>query len=84
MANMVQAVSTAAMAMAARWLSAGAFAALITSRSSASGSPLVGQQLLDAAVQLRRHSGEHIFQVSPGIVPVELGRLQQVLTPTEN
>jgi hypothetical protein len=77
MANMVQAVCTAAMAMAARWLSVGALAELIASRSSAGGLPLVGQQLLDAAVQLRRYSGEHIFQVSPGIVPVEFGRLQQ-------
>ena len=36
-----------------------------------------GQQLLDSAVQLRRQPREHVLEVGPGVMPVELGRLQQ-------
>ena len=39
--------------------------------------PLVGQQLFDPAVQLRRQPSQHFLEVSPRLVPVELGRLQQ-------
>ena len=45
--------------------------------ASAGRPPPVGQQLLDAAVQLRGQSGEHVLEVGPGLVPIELGRLQQ-------
>jgi hypothetical protein len=86
---MLQAVCTAAQAMAARWLSGCALAFLIAGRTaslsarrgraggaaSAGGLPLVGQQLLDTTVQLCRHSGEHILQVGPWIMAAKLGRL---------
>ena len=78
------------MAMAARWLSVCALAGLMAGRAvslsmrrgcasglaSVSGLPLVGQHLLDAAVQLRRQSREHILQVGPRLMPVELGQTQ--------
>ena len=37
--------------------------------------PAMRQQLVDAAVQVGRQARQHILEVSPGIVPVELGRL---------
>ena len=90
MANMVDAAWAKAMVFAARWLSVVALivfnfgrAAAVSARrwgrlvSSAGRLPPVGQQLLDAAVQLRGQPGEHVLEVGPGIVPVELGRLQQ-------
>jgi len=91
MANLVEAMCTAAMASAARWLNVGALFALIFSRCtilsmrrvgtrwlvSVGALPAMRQQLLDPAVQLRRQSGEHVFQVGPRLMPVELGRLQQ-------
>ena len=91
MANMVQAMCTVAKAMAARWLRVCALAFVIAGRAaslsmrrgcagglaSASGLPLVGQQLFDAAVHLRGQSREHILQVGPRLMPFELGRLQQ-------
>ena len=69
MANMVYAVCTAAMALAAQCLSVGVSIASMLRRAvafstrgagascsaSAEGLPLVGQQLIDPAVQLRRH-----------------------------
>ena len=77
--------------MAARWLRVCALAFVIAGRAaslsmrrgragglaSVSGLPLVGQQLVDATVQLRRQSGEHVLQVGPRLMPVKLGRLQQ-------
>jgi len=39
--------------------------------------PAVRQQLLDPAVQLRGQPREHVLQVGPRLMPVELGRLQQ-------
>ena len=36
--------------------------------------PEMRQQLVDAAVRLRWQSGQHILEVSPGIVPVQLRR----------
>ena len=39
--------------------------------------PPMWQQLIDAAVQLRGQPRQHILQIDPGAVPVELGRLQQ-------
>lgn len=91
MANLMEAMCTAAMASAARWLNVGALFALIFSRSailsmrcfgtrwlvSVGALPAMRQQLLDPAVQLRRQSREHVFQVGPRLMPVELGRLQQ-------
>ena len=44
---------------------------------SASAGPLMRQQLLDSAVQLGRQSGEHILEVGPRVMPIELCRLQQ-------
>jgi len=75
----------------ARWLRAGALvacigqrlAALFTRRIGAAWWTLVGplppvrQQLLDPAVQLCGQSREHVFQVGPRIVPIELGRLRR-------
>ena len=37
-------------------------------RASAGAVPPVGQQLLDAAVQLRGQPGEHVLEVGPGFV----------------
>ena len=39
--------------------------------------PVVGQQLLDAAVELRGQPGQNTLEVGPRIMPVELGTLQQ-------
>ncbi len=75
----------------ARWLYVGALvvriglrmAALFTRpvlsnwRASVGELPPMRQQLLDLAVQLRRQSREHVLQISPWLVAVELGRLQQ-------
>ena len=35
------------------------------------------QQFVDAAVQVRWQPGEHVLEVSPGVMPAELGRLHQ-------
>lgn len=40
---------------------------------SACGMPVVGKQLVDAAVQVGRQAGQHVIEVGPRIVPVELG-----------
>ena len=91
MANMVDAFCAAAMALAAHCLSVGAAIAsmlrralaLSACRASATRSacvnrlPLVGQQLFDPAVQLRRQPGQHVFEISPRLVPIELGRLRR-------
>jgi len=75
----------------ARWLRVGALFACIGQRmaglftlrvgaawwTSVDALPPVRQQLLDPAVQLRGQPREHVLQVSPGLVPIELGRLQQ-------
>ena len=42
---------------------------------SACGIPVVAQQFVDTSVQLRGKTGQAIVEVSPRIVPVELGRL---------
>ena len=79
------------MARLARWLRVGALvtcinqrmAALFTRRvcaawwASVGALPLVRQQLPDPAVQLRGQPREHVLQVGPGLVPVELGRLRR-------
>ena len=88
MANMVDAALAKAMVFAARWLSAVVLTVFVFGRSaavsarrlwstSAGSLPPVGQQLLNSTVQLRRQPGEHVLEVGPGLVPVELGRLQQ-------
>ena len=91
MMNMVVAAWTKAIVFASRWLSVVVLTVFVVGRSaavsarrlwstwstSAGGLPPVGQQLLDPAVQLRRHAGEDVLQVGPGVVPVELGRLKQ-------
>ncbi len=80
---------TKAMAVAARWLSVVALIVCILGRVprvsvrraqptwsvSAGGLPPVGQQLLDPVVQLHGQPGEHVLEVGPGFMPVELGRL---------
>ena len=35
------------------------------------------QQFVDAAVQVRWQPGERVLEVSPGVMPAELGRLHQ-------
>ena len=42
---------------------------------SVCGLPPVRQQLLDPAVHVRGQSRQHIFEVGPRLVPIELGRL---------
>lgn len=37
----------------------------------------MGQQLFDAAIQLRGQSREHVLEVSPRIAAIEFDRLQQ-------
>ena len=87
MANVVAITGRAAMMELARWLRVGALfdcivqrmAALFTRRvgaawwTSVDALPAVRQQLLDPAVQLRGQPREHVLQVSPGLVPIELG-----------
>jgi len=79
------------MTQLARWLPVGALVTCIgqrlvalfthraraTWRTSVGALPPMRQQLFDPAVQLRRQPRQHVLQVSPGIVPIELGRLQQ-------
>ena len=35
------------------------------------------QQLVDAAVQVGGQPGEHVLEIRPRVMPVQLGRLQQ-------
>ena len=93
MANMVDAACTAVMAVVAHCLSAAGLIAVMLSRAvalamrragsgaggavSATGLPLVGQQLFDPAVQLRGQPGEHVLEIGPGLVSIELGRLRR-------
>ena len=91
MANMMDAANTAVMAVVAHCLNIGGMFAAMLSRAvglarrragvgrsaSASRAPLLEQQLFDPAVQLCRQPGEHVFQIRPRLVPVELGRLEQ-------
>jgi hypothetical protein len=44
---------------------------------SADALPLMRQQLFDSTVELRRQPGEHILEVGPRVMPIELCRLQQ-------
>ena len=90
MVSMVEVWEKAA-AFATRWLSVGVLivgslgraAAAPAGRlgsvksTSAGWPPPMGQQLLDSTVQLRRQSGEHVLQAGPGLMSVQLGRLQQ-------
>ena len=45
--------------------------------NSARGLPEMRQQFLDAAVQVHRQSCQHILEVGPRVMPIELGRLHQ-------
>jgi hypothetical protein len=79
------------MVFASRWLGVVVLTVFVVGRSAAVSArrwastwstsagrlPPVGQQLLDPAVQLRRHAREDVLQVGPRVVPVELGRLKQ-------
>jgi len=91
MVNLITVMFGAAVGQLVRWGRAIVAVALIVARSmgsmikrvglalfSASALPLMRQQLPDSAVQLRRQSGEHILEVGPRVVPIELGRLQQI------
>ena len=91
MANMVDAVLAKGIVFVSRWLGVVVLAVFILGRAAAASArhlgstrstsagrlPPMGQQLLDPAVQLRRQSGEHVLEVGPGLVPVELGRLRR-------
>ena len=44
---------------------------------SASTLPAMWQQFLDPTVELGRQSGQNVLEVGKGVMPVELGRLQQ-------
>ena len=48
-------------------------------RASAHRLPPMWQQFFDSAVQLCGQPREHVLEVGPGIMPVELGR---VMSPT--
>ena len=91
MANVVAMTCRTAMTRLARWLRVGALvtcinqrtAALFTRRvcatwwTSVGALPPMRQQFPDPAVQLRGQPREHILQVGPGLVPIELGRLRR-------
>ena len=91
MSNMVDRACTAVMAVVAHCLAVGGMLATALKWASAfamrrggsggsnsvRGLPLVWQQLLDPAVQLRRQPGQHVLELGPRLVPIELGRLQQ-------
>jgi hypothetical protein len=91
MVNMVGAVRIRATAGALRRLAVIVLVLIVRSRaviasvrrvfstwwSSDGGFPPVRQQLVDLTVQLRRQSREDVLEVGPGVVPVQLGRLQQ-------
>ena len=90
MANMVARVFNAVADQVVRWLCAIVFAASIGARSmlthikraglallSTGVVPVVGQQLLDAAVELRGQSCQNVFEVGPRVMPAQLGALQQ-------
>ncbi len=91
MTNVVAMTSETVIARLARWLRGVALvacigqrmAALFTRRvcaawwSSVRALPPVRQQLLDPAVQLRGQPREHVLQVGPRLVPIELGRLRR-------
>jgi hypothetical protein len=44
---------------------------------SVSTLPAMWQQFLDPTVELGRQSGQNVLEVGKGVMPVELGRLQQ-------
>src|SRR5580693_4606134 len=75
MVNMVGAARVRATAGALRWLAARR--AFSTWSNSDGGFPPVRQQLVDPAVQLRRKSRKDVLEVGPGVMPIQLGRLQQ-------
>ena len=85
MVNLVTMIYTAVAGQWVRWvrtiIAARLIAPLIKRTGlalfSASAAPLMRQQLLDSAVQLGRHSGEHILEVGPRVMPIEFCRLQQ-------
>ena len=91
MTNVVAITGRAMMSRIARWLRVGALLACIGQRmfalftrrvcaawwASVGALPLVRQQLPNSAVQLRGQPREHILQVGPGLVPIELGRLRR-------
>src|SRR5438105_1981933 len=85
MVGMVEAICSRATAFAGRWLRvavlmvAAAWMRYLESIGACSAGrlPAVGQQLLDPAVQLRGQPREHVLEVDPRLVAIELGRLQQ-------
>ena len=91
MTNMLGTACKVVMAVVAYCLSVGGMIALVLSRAvafamrragsgrsaSAGRLPLVWQQLFNPTVQLRGQPGQHVLQICPRLVPVELGRLQQ-------
>jgi hypothetical protein len=46
-------------------------------KPSAPWLPAMRQQLLNAAVHVRGQTLQHVLQIRPSVVPMELGRLQQ-------
>ena len=44
---------------------------------SASTLPAMWQQLIDPTIELRGQSGQDVLEIGKGVVPLELGRLQQ-------
>ena len=91
MANVVEAIYRTAKAWLARWLWISALIACVglqkaalwaqrrcsTWSTSVGRLPAMGQQFFDSAVQLCGQPGEHVFEVGPGVAPIELGRLRR-------
>ena len=90
MVNMMTMKCNAVADRVVRWVCAIVFCASIVARSilapirragaarfSTGVVPVVGQQLLDAAVELRGQSCQNTLEVGPRVVPAQLGALQQ-------
>ena len=50
---------------------------LRVSEESARSLPVMGQQLVDAAIQVTKQPCEYVFQVHPRVVAMHTGRLHQ-------
>ena len=90
MVNMVAAIYWAVAGQLARWLRAairmahccaGALVSALKRAGvkwvSASTLPAMWQQFIDPTVELRGQSGQDVLEIGKGVMPAELGRLQQ-------
>ena len=90
MVNMATAIYWAVAGQLARWMRAairmahccaGALVSALKRAGvkwvSASTLPAMWQQFFDPTVELCRQSGQDVLEIGKGVMPVELGRLQQ-------